>query len=51
MVKPVKMTMQEILGMWLDVGRKLQKHPPDVGTDTHIATKSQEVVSVRTHIY
>ena len=29
MVKPVQMTMQEILSMWLDVGRKLQKHPPD----------------------
>lgn len=29
MVKPVKMTMQEILSMWLDVGYKLQKHPPD----------------------
>lgn len=29
MVKPVKMTMREILTMWLDVGHKLQKHPPD----------------------
>ena len=29
MVKPVRMTMQEILSMWLDVGHKLQKHPPD----------------------
>lgn len=29
MVKPVKMTMREILTMWLDVGRKVQKHPPD----------------------
>lgn len=29
MVKPVRMTMQVILSMWLDVGHKLQKHPPD----------------------
>ena len=29
MVKPVRMTMQEILSMWLDIGHKLQKHPPD----------------------
>ena len=29
MVKPVKMTVQEILSMWLDDGHKLQKHPPD----------------------
>ena len=29
MVKPVQMTMQEILSMWLDIGHKLQKHPPD----------------------
>ena len=29
MVKPVQMTMQEILSMWLEVGHKLQKHPPD----------------------
>lgn len=29
MVKPVQMTMQEILSMWLDVGHELQKHPPD----------------------
>lgn len=29
MVKPVKMTMQEILSMWLEVGHKLQKRPPD----------------------
>ncbi len=29
MVKPVKMTMQEMLSMWLDIGHKLQKRPPD----------------------
>ena len=40
MVKPVKMTMQEILGMWLDVGRKLQKHPPDAVKDKNVTHKS-----------
>lgn len=32
MTDPVPMTMNQIASMWLDVGHKLQKRPPDIVT-------------------